>query len=340
MQTQSRFRRIVRGVLALGLSSLVCLLVAELVVRWKYGSPLHERQPLLQIQANRLRGWEMVPGHLHYTYHHPVRVNSLGLRGPEVREKAAGELRVLCLGDSLTYGQGVADEHTLPQLLEHALGERTGRPVSVVNGGLRAYATNQELGMLEELGERLAPDAVVLLWFNNDLIERDLERTWRDLEASGPICFDVGARMEGRVELRWKLKQLVRRSALAMELHDRYQLAESAAWSREFIEHGFARLDGYFARYAQLARERGFRALVAIVPDINSLRAPNGTMELDARAIELARKHGLECIELRGALAPLVRPGARLPVVPYDGHYDAAGNAAMAALLAEELAAP
>jgi lysophospholipase L1-like esterase len=340
MEKPSRFQRARRAALALALSSLVCALVAELAVRWKYGSPLQERQPLLQIRANRLRGWEMVPGHLHYTYHHPVRVNSLGLRGPEVLPKQPGELRVLCLGDSLTYGQGVADEHTLPHLLERALGERTGGAVSVVNGGLRAYATNQELGLLEELGPRIAPEAVVLLWFNNDLIERDLERTARDLEASGPIVFDVGARMEGRVELRWRLKQLVRRSALAMELHDRYQLAESSEWSPDFIEHGFARLDGYLARYAQLARERGFRALFAIVPDINSLRAPNRTQQLDARALELARAHGLDCIELRAALQPLVRPGQRLPVVPFDGHYDAAGNAAMAAALAEELAAP
>ena len=39
------------------------------------------------------------------------------------------------------------------------------------------------------------------------------------------------------------------------------------------------------------------------------------------------------------ALAPLYTADGRLPIVPFDGHYDAAANRAMGAYIAEHLLA-
>ena len=67
-------------------------LIGELAVRILIGAPLAERLPILLMQANETRGWEMVPNHVHYTYRYEVRVNSLGLRGPELAEKRSGTI--------------------------------------------------------------------------------------------------------------------------------------------------------------------------------------------------------------------------------------------------------
>jgi hypothetical protein len=91
-----RRKRLLALVIALGASALV----AESAVRLVVGAPLAERLPVMMVRANPQRGWEMVPGE-HYTYQHRVRVNSLGLRGPELGTKALGERRILFLGDSL-----------------------------------------------------------------------------------------------------------------------------------------------------------------------------------------------------------------------------------------------
>jgi hypothetical protein len=156
-----RRKRILALALALGAS----LLVAEIAVRVLAGSPLAERLPVMMVRANPRRGWEMVPGE-HYTYQHRVQVNSLGLRGPELAAKRPGERRILFLGDSLTYGQGVADDETVPAALERALAERAPQQRwSVVNAGCRAYGTSHELGLLAELGARIQPDVVLLGWY-------------------------------------------------------------------------------------------------------------------------------------------------------------------------------
>lgn len=97
-----------------------------------------------------------------------VRINGLGLRGPEVRlPKPAGLRRVLVLGDSYVFGVGVDEEHAFAARLAARLA-RGGARIEVVNAGVMGYSNDQQLVLLEELGARLAPDVVVLVMCDND----------------------------------------------------------------------------------------------------------------------------------------------------------------------------
>lgn len=329
--------------LGVALGSLVVAAgIAELGARLRWGTPLAERLPISRIQAHPTRGWEMVPGEDHYTYHHPVAINSLGLRGEEVppRDPDAPELRVLALGDSLIYGQGVADDQTLPVHLEAALeeGDPAGRAWRVVNGGHRAYDTAQELALLEDLGPVIAPDVVVLFWYWNDLKERDMAATHAYYTETGPVPFDTGVPMEGGVKLRWQLLQLLRRSALVMTLHDALQARSDAEQPPEaFVDQGMERLEEHLVSFRDAAAAAGRLAVVAIVPDANELLGPHPSADISARAADRARAVGLPVIALVEALEPAYREEGRLPVVPYDGHYDGEGNRRMARFLAREL---
>lgn len=99
-----------------------------------------------------------------------IRLNALGLRGPEVREeKAPGVRRVLVLGDSFVFGVGVDEEHLATTGLQRELLARTGLPHEVLNLGVSGYSTDQELLLFQELGPRLRPDAVVVVVCDNDL---------------------------------------------------------------------------------------------------------------------------------------------------------------------------
>lgn len=54
-----------------------------------------------------------------------VSVNSLKLRDIEIKPKEANEYRILCLGDSFTFGLGVNDNETYPRILEQILRQKT-----------------------------------------------------------------------------------------------------------------------------------------------------------------------------------------------------------------------
>lgn len=97
------------------------------------------------------------------------RINKLGLRGPEQqRDKAAGRKRVLLLGDSYAFGLGVDQEEHLGAVLARQL---AGEQVEVLNLGVPAYHSGQQLALLRRDGFAYTPDVVVLVYFANDNVD-------------------------------------------------------------------------------------------------------------------------------------------------------------------------
>jgi len=331
----SRWRR---RLLALSLAGALSFVLLEIGTRLFVGAPLIERLPIMTMRANPVRGWQMAPGRSHYTYQHPVRVNSLGLRGREVEPKRPGEFRVLALGDSLTYGQGVGDDETLPATLEAELARRDpGTSWSVVNAGHRAYDTPQELALLGELGEAIQPDLVLLCWYWNDLHERDIAATYERLKDRGEVAFDTGNRVEGWDRVCWQSKQLVRHSALIMLLHDLLQ-SPGGPLDPDYVDRGFQRLGHYLEQLGTRSRALGARPVLVVFPDSNLLRGREDTRPLNERALALARERGIPALELLPALVPLTEELGHPPILPFDGHYDARANRAMGEYLARRLA--
>jgi lysophospholipase L1-like esterase len=100
----------------------------------------------------------------------PVAFNDFGYR--DVRRSpvpAPGTLRVLALGDSVTFGMGVAQERTFPRQTEVLLGSARGAPVEVLNLGMPGYNTLHQLALLRELGLGLQPKVVVVGFLYNDI---------------------------------------------------------------------------------------------------------------------------------------------------------------------------
>jgi lysophospholipase L1-like esterase len=91
-------------------------------------------------------------------------VNSKGLRSPELPfYKVPKEYRVLCLGDSITYGHGVDYSYCYPQQLKDLLqGAYADRKISVINGGCPGYSLWQGMQLYKSLGSKYRPDLVIL----------------------------------------------------------------------------------------------------------------------------------------------------------------------------------
>lgn len=109
-----------------------------------------------------------------YTFWDPewqthVRLNRLGIRGPEPTVLAPGERRVLMLGDSFTMGLQVDEDQTVAQRLAAALSTR--QRTEVWNAGVENYGTWQAAGRaaaLLDAGEHF--DAIVLnFYLGNDV---------------------------------------------------------------------------------------------------------------------------------------------------------------------------
>ncbi len=98
--------------------------------------------------------------------------NSLGFRGPEMEpEKAEGVFRILCLGDSVMFGSGVANGEEFVRIFEKRLNEAgLSRRVEIVNTSVPGYNTGMQVSLLEILGLSYDPD---MLWI--DFVANDLD---------------------------------------------------------------------------------------------------------------------------------------------------------------------
>jgi len=174
----TRSLRIVTAILpALGLFAL-----AEIAVRLgEWANPTLMSVPLPQERKLFRRDpdlfWSLRPG-LDLRYEGArVRTNSLGLRSREIAAKGKGEVRILSLGESSTFGVGVANDETYSAVLERLLNSASaGSETSyrVVNAGVAAYSSFQSLRYLELRAVELEPDVVLFYHELNDYLPSSL----------------------------------------------------------------------------------------------------------------------------------------------------------------------
>jgi hypothetical protein len=105
-----------------------------------------------------------------------VTINSDGFRDSErTKAKPPRAFRVLVLGDSFTEAVQVPLQDTFEKVAEGALAScpaLAGRPVEVLNWGVRGFGTVQELELFKLRGEAYSPDVVVLAHYpETDLLD-------------------------------------------------------------------------------------------------------------------------------------------------------------------------
>ena len=140
-------------------------------VREKIARLERQGEHLVRGRFDARYGWTNVPGS-YVVGDDELHVNALGARG--AREfgptPPAGHARVLCLGDSFTYGTEVADGEDWPAVLD----ARTAG-LEVINLGVGGWGLDQTYLRWQDVGADLAPD-VVLFGFYLGSIGRNANR--------------------------------------------------------------------------------------------------------------------------------------------------------------------
>ncbi len=163
-------RTILIRVMALGLGLITGLLAVEGILRLT--NPWigrHSDTMFTVIQHDPGLGWKMAPGivtAVDFVDREaiPVSSNRWGFWDDEWSQaKTPGRCRVVCLGDSFTWGMGVAREERFSDRLQ-AEDDR----LEVMNLGIPGYGTDQSLLAWRTSARPFHPDLVVLTVFQND----------------------------------------------------------------------------------------------------------------------------------------------------------------------------
>lgn len=115
-------------------------------------------------------GYRMRPGFagtLRQDYTSRIEINADGLRAGDLGPRRPGTTRVLAVGDSYTFGAGVARAEAWPAQLEGRLRGR-GLDAEVINAGTSGHGTLQYAALVRRLLPVYQPDWVVVMATFND----------------------------------------------------------------------------------------------------------------------------------------------------------------------------
>ncbi|MFC1849055.1 SGNH/GDSL hydrolase family protein [candidate division CSSED10-310 bacterium] len=122
-------------------------------------------------------------------FQYTVKTNSLGFRAEEIQPKENDEYRVLILGDSMFFGEGVNYEFTVSAQLERLVSQQTrSRKFKTYNFSVGGYNTIQELLVAKTYTDDLQPDHIILGFFiANDVIPNAVGK----IDENGNYAFDM-----------------------------------------------------------------------------------------------------------------------------------------------------
>lgn len=306
-------------------SGLVSLLALEGALRVGARLALRERGQVFHPEL----GWQPAPNlrkvGRYWGLREPAWTNSRGWRDAEAPfAKPPGVRRIVALGDSFTFGMSVDYGERFTEVLERIF-PRT----EVVNLGVNAYGTDQELRMLELEGLRYQPDVVVLTAF----LGNDLEDIRHERRFSFPrphYEMEGGGLRLVRPELTWDVR--VRTASYAGEiglrLVDRFLPRDrpAASWRDADSVPLFLAL---VRRIDEVCREHGARLLVLVAG-----KAPRPE-DRDRVLAGLARA-GIPLLDVAELFAR--HPGPESRLFAEDGHWNGEGHRAVAEAAARELA--
>jgi hypothetical protein len=303
-------------------AELVSALFLPAPVVWRYPQEAYVYDPVL---LHRLQ-----PDQRAFTHSHPVVTNSFGIRNEEFSlERTPGTVRVLCLGDSLTFGKGVALADTYPKQLEVLLNGPAERRYEVINAGVSAYDTWQEVGYLREHGSRFEPDLVIVGFYANDVVPRPRRH---------PASLQQARPGGGSHEVMWSRADRaiywLKRSRTLLLLRERggqlwnrirpsaevrHQASLLHGTPDELAEAGWREVESSFGELAALAARHRFDVLVVFFPMADQLLGDHPRASYPTRAKEIAARHGLPTLDLLPAFAREFSGFGSL-FIEWDGH--------------------
>jgi hypothetical protein len=223
-------------------------------------------------------------------------INSLGYRDLErVQPKPAGVRRLVCLGDSFTWGVGVLFDDAWPQRVERTLSRTRGERWEAVNLAEPGMNAVEETSRLESEGFGYGPDVVVMAWVLNDSEDEDAAearraRDWAEDQGREPGALDAFAS-------RSALLRLVR-----TRLHATVENRRRISGYRSMYADGYAgwtKARQALVTMGGLCRARGVPFVVVIFPLFaNPLDERYPFAELHAKVAQAAGEAGAKVVDL------------------------------------------
>ncbi len=251
-----------------------------------------------------------------------VRTNSKGLRNREIfYARNPDVMRIVMLGDSLTFGWGVPQDLTFSARLEK-LYRADDVPAEIINTGVGNWNTIQEVQFFLVEGHKYKPDIVVLNYFVNDAepVPKSSQPSWLMRHCYSCVFF------LGRIDI-------LRRMLFGGRSWKEYYLG---LYERGQAE-GWLAAKNAIGRLARYCKEHGIKLIIASLPELHDVKNYQFN-EVTDLVRETAAENGVEFVDLLPSLQN--DPSSSLWVTVPDPHPNSLAHERIAAGLYRFLRTP
>ena len=331
MQKLSNFSK--NFLLAFG-SLAVIFVILEVALRLFYGNqPIFIDPQVMHVRTNY--GYKCKPNQKGtYTLDKPVYTNSFGFRDYDWEmPKPEGRIRLMCLGDSITFGNAVRSEDTYPNILEKKL-KKINQNIEVINCSAGGWDTYMEDDFFKEEGVNYQPDILIIGFYPNDFTSRP-KNVHHKLSADG--------RLESRPPwLRWleyKYIFLLKRSALFVYIRDRIDIIGRGKdhFLTKLMEN---KIDmntnkwvtdtcSYILEIKKTCDRKNIKLVLASIPPINTFWIPQGGFAYNNYLRAFCESHNIFFIDLAQGFRK-VKNTNQLYIYPWDNHLSPTGHESVA----------
>lgn len=262
-----------------------------------------------------------------------VSTDENGVRAPVIPQ-VPNRLKILCIGDSMTFGQGVDDDETYPTQLYHALKELRGPAFEIHNAGVISLGQREQINVAKRLIPILKPD-LVLIQFTvaNDVMD---DQRWLDeLGPEGELIRRPNAcgNLEHHIALTNPLARWSRAYRLGVWRYGRHVIRYRYMVEPENIAIAAKQLVE-LREVCQDAAGKPIPAAVLIAP--STLQVEGGLAEVLLRTNRINRgieahlqAAGIPVFDLLPALEAAHDSGQEV-FIPIDRHWSKIGNGVVA----------
>lgn len=327
------------GLLVVSLIMTACVL--DVALRFIYPPPIRWTFPQEYYDFDAEIAHALRPNHQAYTHDKPVSVNSLGLRdGEYAAVSAPGTWRILGIGDSQTFGNGVSLDDSWPKQLESHLNEQQSElgTWEVLNAGIPGTDTWQHEIWMSRLLDAYSPDAVVLAFYVNDV-----SPSYEPKPAKSTAKTNTLKKRVGYVLKRSALLNIVQQRMAAMK-HSRR--LESGRASSEFIvsgepneriDRGWTQVETSLAAMRARCDSRGAEFLVAVLPRRDQVVSGPESSAYNERIEAITGRLGIPVVDVLPDLRRAYGSHGAELFIPWDGHNSPIANRVIAERIGDRL---
>lgn len=316
------------------ISILVFFCGAELLARLQYTPQKYEHSKTFIYDKEKVFG--LKKNHTGNYKESEYTTNSFGYRGKEISvKKPRNTKRILMVGDSVTFGDGVSNEETFSYLLEQSLNEYFSgndeeTTVEVINTGVPGNSTYQEYYDLKR-ALKFDPDLIILQVTLNDIIEPYAKWIFADMGMEEGVMetishdFILGEKdlpyldyffrqhsafylflkdMSVRIRFKDLTGQNIPQKALHQESYDIDLLITDP--EGPVVTEAWENIFGWIRRMLNMARERDIPFVLLTVPYDLQLTLEEELAYPQQELREFAEKEGIQYVGMLETLWPLL----------------------------------